>query len=268
MPKSSRHAHRQTIHSNTYRFFVTQQIDGDTITLDDRQLAHQLGNVLRLQPGDEVVLLDNSGWQHVVALTQLGRAQISGTVLRHSPASGEPQTRLTIYLGLMRSERFEWALQKCTELGAATFVPTQCERSAAADVSERKGERWSRIAREAAEQSRRGRLPMIKDTRTFADACADATQHDLALLLWEGDGVSSLRQTLREKTTHARIRTVALLSGPEGGLTDAEFQTAKAQGVIPVTLGPRTLRAETAPLAAIAAILYEFGDMETPASQP
>lgn len=262
MPKSSR-VKRQTIHSNTYRFFVASEISGETVSIDDRALAHQLSNVLRLQPGDEIVLLDNSGWQYVVALQQLGRDHVSGMVVGRAPASGEPRTQLTLYLGLMRPERFEWSLQKCTELGAAVFVPLVCERSVDADMSERKAERWSRIVREAAEQSRRGKLPTIAAAQPFAEACAHAAQCDLALLLWEGDGVASLRQVLRARTEPAT--TIALLSGPEGGLSNDEFKIADAHGIIPVTLGPRTLRAETAPVAAITAILYECGDMETTA---
>ncbi len=259
MAKSSR-AKRQTTHSNTYRFFVAAPIDGDMIAIDDRQLAHQCNNVLRLQPGDEVVLLDNSGWQYVVALQQLGRDHVSGTVVSRAPASSEPQTHLTLYLGLMRPERFEWALQKCTELGATAFVPLVCERSADADMSERKSERWSRIVREAAEQSRRGKLPPIAAAQSFIEACAATAQCDLALLLWEGAGVQSLRHTLR---THAGpLNTIAMLSGPEGGLSDDEFKIASEHGIIPVTLGPRTLRTETAPVAATVAILYECGDME------
>ena len=262
MPKSSR-AKRQTIHSNTYRFFVASPIEGDMITIDDRQLAHQLHNVLRLQAGDEVVLLDNSGWQYVVAIEQLGRDHVNGAVIRRTPASGEPQTHVTLYLGLMRPERFEWALQKCTELGVASFVPLVCDRSADADMSERKRERWGRIVREAAEQSRRGKLPPLTAAKSFDEACIAAAQCDLALLLWEGDGVSSLRHSLR---THATpLNTVAVLSGPEGGLSDDEFKIASEHGIIPVTLGPRTLRAETAPIAATAAILYECGDMEATA---
>ncbi|HEU5013655.1 MAG TPA: 16S rRNA (uracil(1498)-N(3))-methyltransferase [Roseiflexaceae bacterium] len=262
MPKSSR-AKRQTTHSNTYRFFVATPIEGSMVMIDDRQLAHQLSNVLRLQPGDEIVLLDNSGEQYVVALQQLGRDHATGTVVRRAPASGEPQTHVTLYLGLMRPERFEWALQKCTELGAAAFVPLVCERSAAADMSERKAERWSRIVREAAEQSRRGRLPHIAAAQSFDHACATVDQYDLALLLWEGAGVQSLRHALRAHTTP--LNTIAVLSGPEGGLSDDEFKTASEHGIIPVTLGPRTLRAETAPVAATTAILYECGDMETTA---
>lgn len=262
MPKSLR-AKRQTTRSNTYRFFVASPINGDMITIDDRQLAHQLNNVLRLQSGDEIVLLDNSGWQYVVALSRLGRDHVSGAVVRRMPASGEPRTSVTLYLALMRPERFEWALQKCTELGAAAFVPLVCERSADADMSERKNERWSRIVREAAEQCRRGKLPPIAATQPFDEACTAAALCDLAVLLWEGAGVPSLRHTLRAHA--APLNTIAVLTGPEGGLSDDEFKIASAHGIIPVTLGPRTLRAETAPVAAITAILYECGDMEATA---
>jgi 16S rRNA (uracil1498-N3)-methyltransferase len=233
------------------------------------------------------LLLDNSGWQYVVALDSIERDRISGTVERKQLAGGEPRTKLTLYAALLRAERFEWVLQKGTELGVSAFVPLICERSTVADadeLSERKLERWRRIVREAAEQSRRGKLPRLAPPLLFPAACEQAVRRGQSLLLWEGSGVASLRQVLRGKIAdggskiedgkvdspsailHPRSSanpfSIALFSGPEGGFTAGEFETALRYGMIAVTLGPRTLRAETAPLVAAAAILYEMGDLE------
>ncbi len=259
MPKQ----HRSSIASNTYRFFVPPEaLAGGRFALEDADLAHQLGVVLRLRPGDRVLLLDSQGWQYTVRLEELTRRAVAGAVEEHTPAGGEPRAALTLYPALIRAERFEWLLQKGTELGTAAFVPLVCARSAAGDSdgAARKRERWGRIVREAAEQSRRGRLPDLGAPLPFTAACAHAAGHDLALLLWEGDGAEPLRRVLRARADTPPQR-IALLSGPEGGLTDEERATAQAHGIVAVTLGPRTLRAETAPLAAAAMTLYELGEM-------
>jgi 16S rRNA (uracil1498-N3)-methyltransferase len=274
MPKRQQ-TRRRAAQSNTYRFFVQPDaLLGREFALEDGDLAHQLGTVLRLGPGDHVVLLDNSGWQFDVVLTRLERSHIRGTVERKELAGGEPRTKITLYTALMRPERFEWVLQKGTELGVAAFVPLICERSMLADadeLSERKLERWSRIIREAAEQARRGKLPRLAPALFFGAACEQAARRGPALLLWEGEGAAPLRQALRahEASPPPPILppapraplSVAVFSGPEGGLSHAELETARGHGLLPVTLGPRTMRAETAPIVAAAAILYEMGDM-------
>jgi 16S rRNA (uracil1498-N3)-methyltransferase len=298
MPKHTRPARRQTTQSNTYRFFVdTGAIHGRDVLLEDGELAHQIGTVLRLRVGEKITLLDNSGWQYVVALHTVERGRVAGTVERKELAGGEPRTKLTLYVALMRPERFEWVLQKGTELGVSAFVPLICERSTIADADElsaNKLERWNRIMREAAEQSRRGKLPRLAPALFLPAACDQAAQRGTALLLWEGGGVRSLRSVLQkaeepgDKETRrqgdkeqqsfpsavspllspappassAHPFSVALFSGPEGGFSAGEFETALRYDMIAVTLGPRTLRAETAPIVATAAILYEMGDLE------
>ncbi len=298
MPKRSRASQRQTTTSNTYRFFVeTGTIHGRDVLIEDGELSHQILTVLRLRAGEHVVMLDNCGWQYVVALAEIERGRVTGRIERKELAGGEPRTKITLYAALMRPERFEWILQKGTELGVSAFVPLICERSTIADadaLSEHRQERWRRIIREAAEQSRRGKLPRLAPAVLFPAACDQAAQRGTALLLWEGSGVPSLRKILREPDTavapqetkiedrgskiedrdvHPRSSildppssghpfSVALFSGPEGGFSAGEFATALRYGMIAVTLGPRTLRAETAPLVATSAILYEMGDLE------
>ncbi len=275
MPKRPRAPQRQTTASNTFRFFVEPgAIQGRDLLIEAGELAHQIGTVLRLRPGERVVLLDNSGWQYIAALTSVERARVAGTIERKELAGGEPRTKITLYAALMRPERFEWVLQKGTELGVSAFVPLICERSVIADadtLSEHKHERWRKIIREAAEQSRRGKLPRLAPAMLLPQACDQACQRGTALLLWEGAGVRSLRSVLRAPGaagapapdhSSAHPFSVALFSGPEGGFSQHEFETAARYGMIAVTLGPRTLRAETAPIAAAAAILYDMGDLE------
>jgi 16S rRNA (uracil1498-N3)-methyltransferase len=241
---------------NTRRFFVPPAaLQGDEVQLTDQGLAHQLARVLRLGPGDELLLLDGAGQACVVELTAVGRDTVAGRVVRREPAGGEPPVAVSVYLGLMRPERFEWALQKCVELGARRLTPVLFARSLPADrADDHKLERWRRIAREAAEQACRGLLPEVAGPLPFAAACAEAARAERAIMLWEQEA-PHLRAALRAAP---RPASVAILSGPVGGITPDELTAAGEHGIMPASLGPRILRAETAPVAALAALMYEL----------
>ena len=253
--------------SNTYRFFVAPDaIRGIAVQIDDAALLKQLNTVLRLGVGDAITLLDNSGWEYSVSLDQIDRKQVRGTVMERTLARTEPRLRLALYVALMRAERFEWVLQKGTELGVATFVPVVCERSKVdeiAQIKHTKLQRWQRIIAEAAEQSRRAVLPTLEPAVLFATACEYAARCTQSALLWEGDGAESLTSIAVPiiNRVGGDPGTVAVLSGPEGGFSRDELRTAQRYGVHLATLGPRTLRAETAPIAATSALLFACGDL-------
>lgn len=266
---------RSQAESNTYRFFVAPEaFAGQNVQIDEPALAHQLTNVLRLGAGDQIVLLDGSGWEYTVVLEQLGRAGVVGSVERKQLAATEPQLELSLYVAVLRGERFEWVLQKGTELGVSAFVPVVCERSVVDDLDDIGGakvERWERIIREAAEQSRRARLPELRPAMLFDSACEHAQRHSQTFLLWEGSGATSLRTLLRQPdparpsegdSAPGAPCSISLLSGPEGGFTESELATATLHRVALASLGPRTLRAETAPIAAAAAALFAYGDLD------
>lgn len=242
---------------NTLRFFVAPEaLAGDEVSIADQGLAHQIGRVLRLGPGARVLLLDGQGAACEVELTAVTRDGIRGLVRARAAAAGEPPLHLSVFIALIRPERFEWALQKCVELGAARLVPVICARALPGDrTDERKLERWRRIVREAAEQSCRGVLPEVNAPLSFADACVQAAVAALPLILWEREA-PPLRELLRRGPAPASL---SLISGPEGGISESELTAASDHGIMPVSLGPRLLRAETAPVAAAAAIMYELG---------
>lgn len=243
--------------SNTYRFFVSPEaIQGEVVQLTEPALVHQISRVLRLNVGAQILLLDGQGNAYTVILAAIDRTHIVGHVERCDPAGSEAAFKLTLYVARMRSERFEWVLQKGCELGVAAFVPVQYARSLPAGKADKHQERWSRIVREAAEQSCRGVLPTITDPMDFTAACAAAARADLAIILWEGQA-PALRIALQQ-VDRAQLDTVAILSGPEGGITSEELTIATEHGIIPSSLGRRILRAETAPIAATAAIFYEM----------
>jgi len=251
-----------------HRFFIQPEwIRGRTVTLSGA-VVHQICHVLRLHPGDHILVLDNSGWEWKVELTQVDKDRVEGRTQGKSLARGEPRTKITLYQGVLKGNHFEFALQKGTEVGIVEFVPVVSGRCVIADVNavEKKLARWRRIVLEAAEQARRGRLPVIQQAMLFATACERARlSSGLSILPWE-ESDASLKPFLwrgdQAVGATARPFSINLFVGPEGGFTADEVDLAQRYGVHPVTLGPRILRAETAGLVAATAILYELGDLE------
>ncbi len=246
-----------------HRFFVPAAwLETKQVTITGT-LVHRLRNVLRVQPGDRVILLDNSGWEHEVELVGVSSQRIEGRVVHKSLATGEPRTKVTMYQALLKLNRFEWVLQKSTELGVVGFVPVITERcivGSLEEISKTKTERWWRILMEAAEQSGRGRLPTLSAALLFPTACKEAAKGGLTLIPWEEEKERSLRSVLQ--AAERPPFSINLLIGPEGGFSPEELAQAQRYGAKPVTLGPRILRAETAGLVAASAILYELGDLE------
>jgi 16S rRNA (uracil1498-N3)-methyltransferase len=183
-------------------------------------------------------------------------------------ASSEPRTKISLYQGVLRNKNFELVLQKGTELGIVEFVPLIAERCVVSDLEavEKKRSRWEWIIQEAAEQCRRGRKPVLRSAILFAKACDQARQSGgLSLMPWEEEKGVSLCDALGNAPPGRGQKrspfSINLFVGPEGGFTSSEVQVARSYGLVPLTLGPRILRAETAGIATSAAILYGLGDM-------
>jgi 16S rRNA (uracil1498-N3)-methyltransferase len=245
-----------------HRFFVSPGILAvSPVTLTGDQ-AHQIRRVLRLQPGDRVMLLDGEGWAYEASLIAVSAKDVRLAIERRAEAAGEPPVHITLHQAVLKGERFSWALQKGTEVGVSAFVPLVCERSVIDDlqVVEGKLDRWRRIILEAAEQCGRGRVPDLLPPQLLHQAVkAPAQQGALRLIPWEGERATPLAAALSGCNLNDDMH-IELYVGPEGGFTDVEVDWARRHGVQPVTLGPRILRAETAGLVAAAAILYQAGE--------
>jgi len=246
------------------RFFIPlPSPTPDRLDITDPALLHRMRDVLRLKPDDVVVVFDNSGWEHEVLLEQVGPDRILGRIRRTRLCQNEPRIQVTLYQAVLKGERFEWALQKGTEVGVSVFVPLLSERCIVQDahqLSRRKLQRWEKILQAAAEQSRRGRVPALQPLLLFAAACEQVHRSGtLALLPWE-EASTPLREVLEEAGPESPFN-VAIFIGPEGGFSEAEVQLAGRYGLRPVRLGPRILRAETAGVVATALVLYHYGDL-------
>jgi 16S rRNA (uracil1498-N3)-methyltransferase len=215
--------------------------------------------VLRLRVGDHVLLLDNSGREYEVQLAALTARAAQGVVLALRQGAGEPNVRLVLYQALIKGQRFDWVLEKGTELGVAGFVPIVSSRSQVrhSSPSSARLERWRRVIIEAAEQSGRCRLPELSPPLSFEDACAAAA--GLRILPWEGERDVSLGGLLAAEEPFA---DVSLFIGPEGGFRLEEVQLARQLGLRTVSLGRRILRAETAAIVAAALVLHELGELK------
>lgn len=234
-------------------------LDAPSLTLSGDDY-HYLFRVLRLAAGGEVTLFDGKGRQATARIEQVGpdRATLRVDVARPVEAPGGPS--LAVMLPLIKGDRMDWCIQKLVELGARRIVPVRASRCVVRLGGERaanRRQRWLTIAREAARQSRTDVVPEIDAVTDLGEAISSQRDAALKLVFWERVRDRSLRAVLPEEPP----TTVALLLGPEGGLTPEEVDLAVEAGFLPVGLGPRVLRAETAAVAAVAALGYALGDL-------
>jgi 16S rRNA (uracil1498-N3)-methyltransferase len=220
--------------------------------------AHQIRNVFHMNPGDRVIVLDDTGWEYQVTLQLVSRTAVVGEVELRSQTDSQPGTDLTLFAALLKKDNFEWVLQKCTELGIGTIVPMITKRTIMAPPSEKKLERWHRIILEAAEQCGRARLPQLENPIEMSQVLPRLSEYDRTLLFWTGAGRKDLNQLLGGVDDSSSI---ACLVGPEGGFTEEEAEQAQLAGALQVSLGPRILRAETAAVVVTALVMYERGDL-------
>ena len=217
--------------------------------------AHRIGRVLRVAPGERLRLFDGTGREvEVIVAGMKGNAATLTLTDELPPLPPEPE--LHLYQALIRANRFEWLLEKATELGATVIQPVVSERAQfrPAEFGPAKTARWQRILVEAAEQCGRRTLPDLRAPLQLATALRRA--QGVITLPWEEarHAGTPLGEALRgaEGSTGVQSATVSLFIGPEGGFTSAEAMAARERGAILVSLGPRVLRAETAALAALA----------------
>lgn len=246
----------------TGRFLLSGDtlIPGAEITLPD-DIAHQARDVLRLRVGDSLQLLDGAGGIYAAELTQITRRAVVAHIGAREEGPSPLRVRLTLCLGLLKAARFEFALQKGTELGITRFQPLLTERSVAAaeELAPAKRRRYERIIAEALEQSGGAWLPDLATPRTLTEALAAAPADAIKLIPWEEASAAPLISTLAATPSATEVW---LFIGPEGGFSAAEVHAAQAAGALPVTLGPRILRAETAAIVASALALGSLGALD------
>jgi 16S rRNA (uracil1498-N3)-methyltransferase len=231
------------------RFFL-EQFDGQRAVVEGDR-AHHLGVVLRAQTGQLYELSDGARVR-LGRVESVARDRVEFALLDELPAN-EPKLRVTLLLSIVKFDSFEWAIEKATELGVASIVPLAAERSEKGllAAAEKRSERWRKIILEAAQQSRRVRLPVLEPVARPGSAFLIGAGR-LGIFLSERGDAPPLRQILGDTTD----TDVILAIGPEGGWTDAEVGLAEAAGLRSASLGQLILRAETAVVAALASLSY------------
>ena len=246
-----------------HRFFLPPaSFSSDQVNFPN-DIAHQIRRVLRLNQGDRVLTLDGQNNEMLVELTAISDSTVSGKIISRKKNSAESAVRVSMLVALTQREKFEWILQKCTELGAAGIIPLITSRSLVQDVKKvsSKIERWQNIIREAAEQSGRGKVPLLYAPLKFKEALSTAAaENDLLLMPWENEDGLTLKDRLSQKEARQAYK-IAILIGPEGGFSYEEARQAQQAGFETLSLGPRILRMETAAMIAVAFVLYDLDQM-------
>jgi 16S rRNA (uracil1498-N3)-methyltransferase len=266
------------------RFFISpEQVSGQSITISGEDV-HHIVTVLRMKTGDELLLCDGKGAEYSVKIAQINKSDITTEVKARSKRVIR-YPLITLGQGLPKSDKMDWIVQKATELGVANIVPLLTERTIMKVRDEGKRvTRWQRIAREAAMQSNRPDIPQVQQICSYADFLKSianppsppfvkggssknpplekgeeggfASPDTLLLLPWE-EGTVPIKGILR---ANPGMKHIIVLIGPEGGFSAHEAEAAQGKGFHLVSLGPNILRTETAAIAVLSMIGYEFFD--------
>ena len=242
------------------RFFIDPPA-GTTVTLTGDSAAH-ISKSLRMAVGDTLVLCDGAGTDYAAEISAMDRNTVTAEITGRTASIGEPDVRIVLFQGLPKGDKMDWIVQKAVELGAARVVPvamSRCVVQLSAKDGAKKQERWQKIAREACKQSGRCQMMAVDAPIAFPALLTALKTHEAAIVPWEDARGYSLTAFHRE---HPEIRDLAIVIGPEGGMSADEIARMKDCGCQSVTLGARILRTETAGLCALSALFCLYGELE------
>ncbi|GAB3795329.1 16S rRNA (uracil(1498)-N(3))-methyltransferase [Virgibacillus kimchii] len=249
------------------RYFVQESGWKENQVIITGQDVHHINKVMRLNEGDQVICNHPDGYQVICEIISSSPNEVHTVIRKQLENITELPVSVTIAQGLPKGDKIDYIVQKGTELGAASFLPFEAERSIVVwdDKKKRKKiSRMNKIAKEAGEQSHRNKIPHIHPVMSFAEMINETNKGDLKLFAYEEEAKTedyqSLSTILREmKNNHSRRITICI--GPEGGFSLNEANMLREHDFQPVRLGPRILRTETASLYALASISYHFEEL-------
>ncbi|MDI6617413.1 MAG: 16S rRNA (uracil(1498)-N(3))-methyltransferase [Clostridiales bacterium] len=245
-----------------HNFFVACDAVHDGVIEISGDDASHISKSLRLSAGNEITVSDGNGNSYLCLISSVNKKAITCKIIKKSQSNTEPPIIVDLYQGIPKASKMDLIVQKCTEIGINSIIPVETERTVVKlkdgyDLKN-KLERWQRIAEEAAKQSRRGHIPSIMEPVLFKNALEDISSYDLGIIPYEEEHGVGLKEALKYKNNAHKIM---IFIGPEGGFSDSEILTARVKNVLPVTMGPRILRTETAGFVCLSIIMYEIGDM-------
>ena len=239
-------------------FFANDNITTEYYTVTDEDAAH-ISRSLRMKAGESLTLCTPDGRRHECEITEVGRDDVTVRILSSTVCEQEPDVRVSLFIALMKGDKIDDVVQKAVELGAAEITPFLSARciSRPDDKSmAKKVARWQKIADNAASQSRRGVIPKVNPCIVLSDIPRAVADTDTAIVFYECGG-EPLRDIIPEE-----CRSVAIITGAEGGFEQEEIDLLSQNGVKVATLGKRILRAQTAPIAALCATMLLTGNLE------
>lgn len=239
-------------------FFTESEIASDNYIITGENARH-IAKSLRMKPGEELTLITPSREQLECVVSAVNADSVEVKINSRKQCGNEPDVEITLYQALPKGDKMEYIVQKCVELGISRIVPVISARCISRPDEKslaKKQIRWQKIAREAAQQSRRGIIPKIEPAVSFKQAAAMCSLNEQNIIFYElgGDSVKTL--------INKKPKSIGIFIGSEGGFEEAEVELIKQNGGSAATLGKRILRAETAPLAALSIIMYETGNFE------
>ncbi len=241
------------------RFFVTaSNIFGGAAYLNAKETEHL--RALRIRKGESFTVCDGNGTDYTCRLTDITADGAEAEIMETGPTVSEPTVDCAAYIAFAKGDRLETAVQKSVELGASEIVlfpSARCVSKPEGLSVLKKTGRLQKIGEEAAKQSGRGKIPHVIVSPSFDHMIFKASKADLPLFFYEEEKARHLKEALVEKPA---FKTISIVTGPEGGFDPAEAAFAAQNGMLSVSLGPRILRCETAPIAALAAIMYHTGN--------
>lgn len=237
------------------RRFFSDSVTNDNglVTLTGDEARH-VAVVLRMRPGDELLLIDGKGTEYLSRIESVSDNEAVLNVVESRSSSAEPSVNVTLFQCLPKQGKMELIIQKCVELGIHEIVPTISRRCVVKiDGKDGKLVRWNKVAQEASKQCGRAFIPEVKPSVKLSSV--DLTHFDAVLLAYENEDVTTLKAALNRSKD---ARSIAVFIGPEGGFESSEAEELIKKGAVSVSLGKRILRTETAGIAALAQIMYEF----------
>ena len=244
-----------------HRFFVPE-LYNEEMYIEGVDARH-ISKVLRMQPGDKLQIVSDDGVSAMAEITAIASERVSVRCLEKLAESHEPRVRLVLAQGLAKGEKMDFIIQKAVEMGAYSVIPVAMEHSVVrldGAKAAKKVERWQKIAESAAKQSKRDIIPQVQPVQSMAEMLASG-DYETKIIAYECEDRLSLKAALKAAEAAGGIKELLLIIGPEGGISEGELELARQAGAVPVSLGRRILRAETAGLVAISAIFYETGDL-------
>ena len=236
-----------------HTFYVPRtQFNGDITTIVGSE-HHHLRNVLRIGIGETIRIIDGEGCIYSASIIKIS-LELTDAKIEQQAYQEKIYPSITLFQALPKHDKMEWILQKTTELGVNRIVPIITERSLQ-KPSKNRLERWQRIILSATKQCGRAWIPKINEIRTLKDCLESIHTYECALIFWEKELGQHLQSVLRTKT---EVKSIALIVGPEGGFTGNEVKDVIEKECIPVNIGPNILRTETAAIAGVAMITYEY----------